>query len=250
MLKPKKLRLDEYLVKCKLAENKTKAQALIMSGIVYCDTRKLDKPGLKILDGMLIELKGNKSKWVSRGGDKLSHALDSFCIKPYGLTALDVGASTGGFSQVLLNRGVSKLYCVDVGYGQLDPKVSSDSRVIVLDRTNARYLDNNKINIGIDLITCDVSFISLMTVLPAVLKLTNSLAQLIALIKPQFEVGKGVVGKGGIVKDVHLHEQVCNRITDWINNQKDWQTISLIPSPIKGKNGNKEFLIFAKKDIY
>ena len=242
-----KYRLDEYLVKKKLAENKTKAQALIMSGVVFSKEKKLEKPGIKISEDIHIELRGNKNKWVSRGGNKLEHALDYFLIDPSGLTAIDVGASTGGFSHVLLERGIAKIFCVDVGYGQLDPRVSNDSRVKVLDRTNARYISEKDINVKLDLVVCDVSFISLKTILPSILNLTNDKSYLVSLIKPQFEVGKGLVGKGGIVRDCILHDKVCNDIEDWINNQPSWKSFGVTPSPILGKSGNKEFLIFARK---
>ena len=242
-----KYRLDEYLVKKKLAENKTQAQALIMSGVVYAKERKLEKPGIKISEDADVELRNNKSKWVSRGGNKLEHALDYFLIDPSGLTAIDVGASTGGFSHVLLERGIEKIFCVDVGYGQLNSRVSNDRRVTVLDRTNARYISERDISVGLDLVVCDVSFISLKTILPSILNLTNDKSYLVSLIKPQFEVGKGFVGKGGIVRDSNLHGQVCSDIESWINNQPGWRTFGVTPSPIYGKSGNKEFLIFAKK---
>ena len=242
-----KYRLDEYLVKKKLAENKTKAQALIMSGVVFSKEKKLEKPGIKISEDIHIELRDNKNKWVSRGGNKLEHALDYFLIDPSGLTAIDVGASTGGFSHVLLERGIERIFCVDVGYGQLVSWVSNDSRVIVLDRTNARYISEKDINVKLDLVVCDVSFISLKTILPSILNLTNDKSYLVSLIKPQFEVGKGLVGKGGIVKDSYLHDKVCSDIESWINDQHGWKSFGITPSPIQGKSGNKEFLIFAKK---
>ena len=242
-----KYRLDDYLVKNKLAESKTKAQALIMSGVVYSKGRKLEKAGTKISEDVHVELRSNKAKWVSRGGEKLEHALDYFSIDPSGLTAIDVGASTGGFSHVLLEKGIASIYCVDVGYGQLDIKVRNDNRVIVMDRTNARYLNERDIGIGLDLIVCDVSFISIKTILPSILKLTNEESYLVSLIKPQFEVGKRLVGKGGIVRDSVLHDKVCNDIEDWINNQPSWKSFGITPSPILGKSGNKEFFIFARK---
>ena len=239
-------RLDEALVARGLAENRTRARALIMAGLVYAGERRLDKAGMAVADDLAIEVRGKEHPWVSRGGVKLAHALDSFAIDPNGLVALDIGASTGGFTDVLLTRGARKVYAVDVGHGQLHWKLRNDPRVAVLERTNARTLDGASIPESPALIMCDASFIGLETVLPAALALAAPAATLVALIKPQFEVGKGRVGKGGVVRDPALHEEVCERIRAWLAAQ-GWTVLGLTESPILGPEGNKEFLIAARR---
>ena len=239
-------RLDEALVARGLAENRTRARALIMAGLVYAGERRLEKAGMTIADDLAIEVRGKEHPWVSRGGVKLAHALDTFVIDPSGLIALDIGASTGGFTDVLLARGARRVYAVDVGHGQLHWKLRNDPRVSVLERTNARNLDRTAIPKPPDLIACDASFIGLETVLPAALALAAPSATLVALIKPQFEVGKGRVGKGGVVRDPALHEEVCERIRAWLEAQ-DWTVLGLTESPILGPEGNKEFLIAARR---
>ena len=239
-------RLDEALVARGLAENRTRARALIMAGLVYAGERRLEKAGMAIADDLAIEVRGKEHPWVSRGGVKLAHALDTFVIDPSGLIALDIGASTGGFTDVLLARGARRVYAVDVGHGQLHWKLRNDPRVSVLERTNARNLDRTAIPEPPDLIACDASFIGLETVLPAALALAAPSATLVALIKPQFEVGKGRVGKGGVVRDPALHEEVCERIRAWLEAQ-DWTVLGLTESPILGPEGNKEFLIAARR---
>jgi 23S rRNA (cytidine1920-2'-O)/16S rRNA (cytidine1409-2'-O)-methyltransferase len=195
-----------------------------------------------------LEVRGRDHPWVSRGGLKLVQGLDHFAIDPSNLTCLDVGASTGGFTDVLLNRGAAKVFAVDVGHGQLAWKLRNDSRVTVLERTNARYLTRAEVPEPVDLIVCDASFIGLETLLPAPLARAAPGARLIALIKPQFEVGKGQVGKGGVVRDSELHVQVCARIEAWLSAQDDWRVLGLTESPILGPEGNKEFLIAAARD--
>ena len=239
-------RLDEALVARGLAENRTRARALIMAGLVYAGERRLEKAGMTIADDLALEVRGKEHPWVSRGGVKLAHALDTFVIDPSGLIALDIGASTGGFTDVLLARGARRVYAVDVGHGQLHWKLRNDPRVSVLERTNARNLDRTAIPKPPDLIACDASFIGLETVLPAALALAAPSATLVALIKPQFEVGKGRVGKGGVVRDPALHEEVCERIRAWLEAQ-DWTVLGLTESPILGPEGNKEFLIAARR---
>ena len=239
-------RLDEALVARGLAENRTRARALIMAGLVYAGERRLDKAGMAVADELAIEVRGREHPWVSRGGVKLAHALDAFQIDPAGLVALDVGASTGGFTDVLLARGARKVTAVDVGHGQLHWKLRNDARVVVLERTNARTLDRAAIPEPPDLIVCDASFIGLETVLPAALGLAAPTATLVALIKPQFEVGKGRVGKGGVVRDPALHDEVCARIRAWLAAQ-GWDVLGLTESPILGPEGNKEFLIAARR---
>jgi len=244
-----KSRLDTLLVERGLAETRTKAQALILSGVVFSNERRLDKPGVSIDLNSPIEVRGKTHPWVSRGGLKLERALDHFAIDPTGWICLDVGASTGGFTDVALSRGAKSIYAVDVGRGQLDWKLRQDDRVVVLERLNARHLTDEHIPEPIDLIMCDASFIGLQTILPTPLTFAAPGAYLIALIKPQFEVGKGRVGKGGIVREPELHDEVCRRISTWLNGQPGWSVIGLTDSPIKGADGNREFLIAGRCEI-
>ncbi len=230
-----------------LVESRAKAQAMIMAGQVFTTDRRLDKPGQMVAEDIALTVKGAPHPWVSRGGLKLVHALDHFKIDPTGFLALDVGASTGGFTAVLLNRGAAKVYAVDVGHGQLAWSLRQDSRVVVLERTNARNLTPEIIPEMVDIVVCDASFIGLETVLPAALTLTKPAALLVALIKPQFEVGKGRVGKGGVVRDPELHQEVCDRIKEWVGGLEGWTVIGIEDSPILGPEGNKEFLIVAQK---
>ena len=185
---------------------------------------------------------------MSRGGLKLDHALQAFAIDVTGVVALDVGASTGGFTDVLLARGAARVYAVDVGYGQLHWKLRSDDRVVVLERTNARNLTAEQIPEPIDIVVCDASFIGLEKVLPVPLQFARPGARLVALIKPQFEVGRGEVGKGGIVRDESLREAVCRRIEDWVAGLSGWSVIGVVESPVTGADGNVEFLIAARRD--
>jgi len=244
---PPKSRLDVALVERGLADSRAKAQALVLAGVVYSGERRLDKPGLSIAGDLPIELRGQDHPWVSRGGLKLAHALDHFAIDPAGGTWLDVGASTGGFTDVLLARGAAKVYAVDVGHGQLAWKLRQDPRVVVLERTNARHLSHADIPDAVDGIVCDASFIGLEVILPAPLVLAAPAARLVALIKPQFEVGPAQVGKGGIVRDPDLHREVCARIADWLGRQPGWAVLGITDSPITGADGNREFLIAANR---
>ncbi len=248
MGKPAKARLDGLLVARGLAENKSRAQALIRAGKVFSDTRRLDKPGQMVPREAPLEIRGPAHPWVSRGGVKLAHGLDHFRIDPAGLVCLDIGASTGGFTDVLLNRGAARVYAVDVGRGQLDWRLRNEPRVVVLERTNARRLSRTQIPEAPALITCDVSFISLTLALPAALDLAAPGARLVALIKPQFEVAKGQVGKRGVVRDPALRESVCRRISDWLGARPGWSVLGVEPSPITGPEGNVEYLIAATHD--
>ena len=248
MAAPKRQRLDNLLVERGLAESRTKAQALIIAGKVFSGDRRLDKPGTAVPTDSDLRVVAPDHPWVSRGGVKLAAGLDRFGIDPAGLVALDIGASTGGFTDVLLTRGARKVYAVDVGHGQLDWKLRNDPRVVVLERTNARYLSRAEIPEPPDLIVCDASFIGLRTVLPAALDLAAPGARLIALIKPQFEVGRGRVGKGGVVRDPALHAEVCDTISRWLDGLHGWSVLGIAESPIKGPEGNTEFLIGAARD--
>ncbi|MCK5041576.1 MAG: TlyA family RNA methyltransferase [Sphingomonadales bacterium] len=238
-----KIRADQAVVEQGFADSRSKAQAMILAGIVYLDTRKIEKSGQTISGDAKLEVKGKTHPWVSRGGIKLAHGLECFNISAKDSIVLDVGASTGGFSDVALNDGAVKVYAVDVGHGQLDWKLRNDPRVVVLERTNARYLDKKAIPDPIDLIVCDASFISLKTVLPAAMKLAKDGAHLIALIKPQFEVGKDQVGKKGVVRDPELHKAVVDDISNWLANMAGWRVLGVDKSPITGPEGNVEFLI-------
>ena len=242
-----KRRADQLLVERGLAETRTRAQALILAGLVSADGRRIDKPGTALAEETPLVLAGRDHPWVSRGGVKLAFALDHFAIPVTGVAALDIGASTGGFTDVLLTKGAVRVYAVDVGRAQLAWKLRQDKRVIVHEGTNARYLTRAAIPEPIDLITCDASFIGLATVLPAPLALAAERAELVALIKPQFEAGPLEVGKGGVVRDPAIHEAVCRRVTAWVGAQPGWSVIGIAESPIQGPAGNKEFLIYARR---
>ncbi len=243
-----KIRLDELLVDRGLAETRTRAQALIVAGEVFSGERRLDKPGHKIAADTPLAVRGKSHPWVSRGGVKLAHGLAHFKIDPAGLICLDIGASTGGFTDVLLQKGAARVYAVDVGHGQLDWRLRNDPRVVVLEKTNARALNAELISEAPRLIVCDASFIGLETILPASLVLAAPGAWLIALIKPQFEVGKTRVGKKGVVRDPELHREVCERIAAWLGAQSGWRVMGVAESPITGPEGNKEFLVAGQKD--
>lgn len=245
MGRAKRERADRLLVARDLVESRTRAQALILAGRVFSGEARVDKAGQMLAADAPLSLRGRDHPWVSRGGLKLVQGLDHFSIDPSGLVCLDLGASTGGFTDVLLNRGAAKVFAVDVGHGQLAWKLRNDARVVVLERTNARYLTREQVPEPVALIVCDASFIGLETLLPAPLALAAAGAHLIALIKPQFEVGKGQVGKGGVVRDAELHAQVCARIEAWLGARQGWRVLGLIESPILGPEGNKEFLIAA-----
>lgn len=229
-------------------ESRTQAQALIRAGKVFAGEQRVDKPGTPISIELALEVRGKEHPWVSRGGMKLDHALTHFDIDVTGATALDIGASTGGFTDVLLTRGAATVYAVDVGYGQLNWKLRSDARVVVLERQNARQLTEEHIPEPVDIIVCDASFIGLEKVLATPLTFAAPGAHLAALIKPQFEVGKGEVGKGGIVRDPEQHSAVCAKIESWVSGMAGWQVLGIDRSPITGAEGNIEFLIVARRD--
>jgi len=242
-----KRRADQLLVEQGLAESRAKAQALILAGLVSAAGRRVDKPGEQLAAASALVLKGRDHPWVSRGGIKLAHALDQFQIEVEGRIALDIGASTGGFTDVLLSLGAKRVHAVDVGHGQLAWKVRRDDRVIVHERLNARHLTRAHIPEPVDIITCDASFIGLATVLPAPLALAAEQAQLVALVKPQFEAGREHVGKGGVVRDPIVQREVCERAAAWVAAQPGWTAVGIVESPILGPEGNREFLLYARR---
>jgi 23S rRNA (cytidine1920-2'-O)/16S rRNA (cytidine1409-2'-O)-methyltransferase len=244
---PAKRRADQILAERGLVESRARAQALIVAGLVFVGERRVSKPGDMLAADASIEIRGREHPWVSRGGVKLAHALDHFAIDPHGWTALDIGASTGGFTDVLLARGARRVYAVDVGHGQLAWKLRQDPRIVVYERINARSLSREQIPEPVDIVTCDASFIGLATVLPAPLALTAQEAALVALVKPQFEAGPGDVGKGGVVRDPAIHCRVCERAAAWVAAQPGWEVIGVIASPILGPKGNREFLLYARR---
>ncbi|MGE4482110.1 TlyA family RNA methyltransferase [Acidocella sp.] len=241
-----KQRVDVMLVARGLVESRAKAQALIMAGLVYAGTARVAKAGDMLPEDARLSVKGQEHPWVSRGGMKLAHGLSHFGLDPAGRICLDVGASTGGFTDVLLTNGAAKVYAVDVGHGQLAWKLRSDPRVVVLEKTNARHLTAEMIPEPIGALVCDASFIGLRTVLPAGLALCAPGAFAVTLIKPQFEAGPEQVGKGGVVRDTAVHEEVCARIEGWFTGMPGWEVLGITPSPIKGPEGNVEFLIGAR----
>ena len=242
-----KTRADMLLLAQGLAESRTKAQALILAGTVYVGDRKVAKAGDLLPDDAVLTVKGRDHPWVSRGGVKLAHGLDHFDFDVTGAIALDVGSSTGGFTDVLLTRGATKVYAIDVGTNHLAWKLRSDERVIVHEQTNARALNPEIVPEPVDIIVCDASFIALSKVLDAALELAKTGGRLVALIKPQFEAGRGEVGKGGVVRDPVIHQRVCDDAAAWIDS-KGWRVIGIEPSPITGPEGNVEFLLGAVKE--
>ncbi len=242
-----KLRLDQLLVDRGMAPTRSKAQALIMAGKVMLCTQRLTKPGQMVPDDAEIVLEGQEHPWVSRGGMKLAHALAHFSLSVQGAICLDIGASTGGFTDVLLHEGAAKVYAVDVGHGQLDWKLRNDPRVISLEKTNARYLTRAEVPEPVQVLVCDASFISLKTVLPAPMALCAPGAMMVTLIKPQFEAGKAEVDKGeGVIRDPALHQQICEEMAAWVTAQ-GWQVLGITDSPITGPKGNREFLLLAER---
>lgn len=242
-----KKRLDQLLVDRGLVESRSKAQAFIMAGNVFSGEQRLDKPGMQCKEDISLTLRGQPHPWVSRGGLKLEKGLSFLGLDVTGFTAIDVGASTGGFTDVLLQNGAAKVFAVDVGQAQLDWKLRNDARVVVMEKTNARHLDQEQIADPIDIVVCDASFIGLRTVLPASMALVKPGGYLIALIKPQFEVGKERVGKKGVVREPELHQEVCETISNWLESLDDWSVLGITESPIKGPEGNIEFLIGGRK---
>ena len=241
-------RADVLLVERGLVESRARAQALILAGLVWSGDTRIAKAGDQLREDVPLSLKGQDHPWVSRGGLKLVAALDAFSLDPTGKVCIDVGASTGGFTDVLLTRGAVRVHAVDVGHGQLAWKLRSDPRVVVHERTNARHLSAEVIAEPLEVLVCDASFIGLSTILPAPLALCAPGTWAAALIKPQFEAGPALVGKGGVVRDPAVHEAVCARVQHWWSGLPGWRVLGIVPSPITGPEGNREFLIAARKD--
>jgi 23S rRNA (cytidine1920-2'-O)/16S rRNA (cytidine1409-2'-O)-methyltransferase len=229
-----------------LVESRTRAQALILAGLVYAGERKLAKAGEQLAADAPLEVRGRDHPWVSRGGIKLDHALTHFGWDVTGAIAIDVGSSTGGFTDVLLTRGAARVYAVDSGTNQLAWALRQDARVVVLEQTSARILTPDHIPEAVDLIVCDASFIGLAKVLDRPLAFAKPQARLIALIKPQFEAGREEVGKGGVVRDPAVHARVCAEVTAWIEGN-GWSVVGIERSPITGPEGNVEFLVAATR---
>jgi 23S rRNA (cytidine1920-2'-O)/16S rRNA (cytidine1409-2'-O)-methyltransferase len=237
-------RLDLILVGRGLVDSREKGQALILAGQVLVDGQKVDKPGHAVAPDSKIEL-AEQPRYVGRGGLKLEAALNHFSIQVFGKVCLDIGSSTGGFTDCLLQHGAARVYAIDVGTGQLDWKLRNDSRVIVHEQINARYLSRNEVPEPIDLAVCDVSFISITMILPVLPNLLAKGAGMVILVKPQFELERHQVGKGGIIRDPALHQQACRRVEDAVK-QLGFQT-EIIPSPVLGAEGNQEFLLYARR---
>ena len=241
-----KNRVDQMLVDRGLAESRSRAQALILAGLVYSGERKIDKAGQALADDAPLEVRGREHPWVSRGGIKLAHALDHFGWDVTGAVGLDVGSSTGGFTDVLLQKGAAKVFAVDVGTNQLAWKLRSDPRVIVHEQTNARYLTPAIVTEPVDIIVCDASFISLAKVLDTALDFAKPGGRLAALVKPQFEAEREEIGKGGVVRDPAVHLRVSQAAADWVES-RGWRVEGVTQSPITGPEGNVEFLLGATR---
>lgn len=241
-----KFRADQLLVERGLAQSRARAQALILAGLVFSGERKLDKAGQALPDDAPLEVRGKEHPWVSRGGVKLAHALEHFGWGVIGAVALDVGSSTGGFTDVLLQKGAAKVFAIDVGTNQLAWKLRQDERVIVHERTNARYLTDAVVTEPVDIIVCDASFISLAKVLDTALGFAKPGGRLVALVKPQFEAERGEIGKGGVIRDPLVHQRVCEAAAAWVRSRA-WVVDGLVESPITGPEGNVEFLLGAHR---
>ena len=246
MKTPNILRLDDLLVLRGMANTKTQAKAYIMAGLVFHDSKRLDKPGHKVKEDIQISLREQPHPWVSRGGIKLAHAIDHFQLSINQKVCMDIGSSTGGFTDVLLSKGARRVYAVDSGTGQLDWRLRNTEKVVTLEKTNARPLTPQQIPEAIEIITCDASFISLTTILPTPLTFAENKAYLIALIKPQFETSREYISKGGVVRNPALHDSACKKIRDWITIETPWTPLGIEPSPITGPKGNRECLILAQ----
>ena len=243
-----KIRIDQLLVDRGLAESRTRAQALVMAGLVFVGERKIDKAGQQVPDDAAVDVRGRDHPWVSRGGIKLAHGLDHFGWDVGGTVAIDVGSSTGGFTDVLLQRGAARVYAVDSGTNQLAWKLRQDPRVIVHEQTSARVLTPAHIPEPIDLIVCDASFIGLAKVLDVPLGFARPSASALVLVKPQFEAGRDEVGKGGVVRDPAVHQRVCDAAAAWFGEQ-GWTVEGIAQSPITGPEGNIEFLLAAERGL-
>lgn len=242
----KKRRLDQMLVDRGLVESRTRAQALVMAGLVFSGEQKLAKPGQQLAEDAPLEVRGRDHPWVSRGGIKLAHGIEHFGLDPAGVTAMDIGSSTGGFTDVLLQGGAEHVFAVDSGTNQLAWKLRQDERVSVLEQTSARILTPEMIDRPCSWVVCDASFIGLAKVLERPLELAARECRLVALIKPQFEVGREEVGKGGVVRDPVLHERVCGEVCAWVESL-GFDVQGIVESPITGPEGNVEFLISAHR---
>ncbi|HYW17387.1 MAG TPA: TlyA family RNA methyltransferase [Allosphingosinicella sp.] len=241
-----KARADQMLVDRSLAESRAKAQALILAGLVYSGERKIEKAGQPLAPDVPLEVRGKEHPWVSRGGIKLAHALEHFGWDVTGAVALDVGSSTGGFTDVLLQSGAAKVFAVDVGTNQLAWKLRQDPRVVVHEKTNARHLTGSVVSEPVDIVVCDASFISLAKVLATALGFAKPGGRLVALVKPQFEAERGEIGKNGVVRDPEVHERVCRSAADWLRSL-GWTVEGVAESPITGPEGNVEFLLAARR---
>ena len=244
--KAQKRRVDQLLVERGLAESRARAQALVMAGLVFAGETKIAKPGQQIAEDAALDVRGRDHPWVSRGGIKLAHAIEHFGLDPAEAVAMDIGSSTGGFTDVLLTHGAAHVFCVDSGTNQLAWRLREDPRVTVLEQTSARILTPQHIDRACNWVVCDASFISLAKVLDVPLQLAAPHCQLVALIKPQFEVGREEVGKGGVVRDPALHARVCEEVRVWLEGL-GWAVTGIVPSPITGPEGNVEFLIAATR---
>lgn len=241
-----KIRLDNFLADNNLAPSRERAKALIMAGVVYVDNQKADKAGMFITENQKVEVRGGDQKYVSRGGLKLEKAMKSFDVTLSDKVCMDIGASTGGFTDCMLQNGAKKVFAVDVGYGQLAWKLRCDERVVNMERTNIRYVTLDDIKEQLDFASVDVAFISLKLVLPVAYNLLREDGEVVALIKPQFEAGKEKVGKKGVVKDIAVHKEVVLGIYDFVT-ENGFSVLGLDFSPIKGPEGNIEYLIHIKK---
>jgi 23S rRNA (cytidine1920-2'-O)/16S rRNA (cytidine1409-2'-O)-methyltransferase len=243
----KRLRADVLLFERGLAESRARAQALILAGKVFSGDRRVAKAGDALAEDAPLEVRGQDHPWVSRGGLKLDHAIGFFGLSPAERVCLDLGASTGGFTDVLLHHGAARVHAVDVGHGQLAWKLRSDPRVVVHEKTNGRHLTADVLGEPVGVLVCDASFIGLRTLLPAPLALCAPGAWALALIKPQFEAGPGQVGAKGVVRDPAVHEAVCGAVRDWWAGLAGWEVLGVEASPITGPEGNREFLIAARR---
>jgi 23S rRNA (cytidine1920-2'-O)/16S rRNA (cytidine1409-2'-O)-methyltransferase len=246
-----KMRVDQLLVERGLAESRARAQALVLAGLVFSGETKIAKSGQTLPVDAPLEARGRDHPWVSRGGVKLAHAIEHFGLDPTGAIAMDIGSSTGGFTDVLLSKGATRVFAVDSGTNQLAWKLRCDDRVTVLEQTSARVLTPAHIDVPCDWVVCDASFISLAKVLDVPLRLAAPRCRLVALIKPQFEVGRAEVGKGGVVRDPALHARVCDEVRGWLEARDadigGWHIDGIVESPITGPEGNVEFLIAARR---
>ncbi|MCY6959973.1 TlyA family RNA methyltransferase [Clostridium brassicae] len=248
MSSAKKERLDVLLVKKNFFDSREKAQASIMAGEIFVDGKRVDKCGEKVLENLDIEFKGQIMPYVSRGGFKLEKAMKSFGVKLENKVCMDIGASTGGFTDCMLQNGAKKVFAIDVGYGQFAWKLRTDERVVCMERTNARYLTQEDIGEYCDFASIDVSFISLKKIIPAIANLLNDKGEIVALIKPQFEAGKEKVGKKGVVREAGVHKEVIEGILKFLV-ENNFKIIGLDHSPIKGPEGNIEYLVYFTKNI-